>query len=251
MRPFFFGESAAPLYGVWGYPERRSPGAPSALLIPPFGIEGMRSHRAYRQLMALLVRAGIPALRFDPTGTGDSAGEAFEMSIARWTTDVEAAIEEVEALGGGPHPVLVGLRMGGLVAALVSQRIPGIDRIVLWDPVRSGREEVLELTRREVMGGARAGASFVDGFPFPHSLRRDLLTVDLATALPRVRRIDLVLSADAGGWEGVASRWRRSGVETRIHTVPHEGNWREGDRLGSLLLPHAIIREVARCVSTP
>ena len=64
---------------------------------------------------------GLPFLRFDYSGHGESSG-AFEAgSIGEWLAD---AVAVVEALTEGPQ-VLVGSSMGGWISLLLARSLPG------------------------------------------------------------------------------------------------------------------------------
>jgi pimeloyl-ACP methyl ester carboxylesterase len=63
---------------------------------------------------------GLPFLRFDYSGHGESDGVFTDGSIGEWAEDAQAAIE---ALTDGPQ-VLVGSSMGGWIALLLTQKLP-------------------------------------------------------------------------------------------------------------------------------
>lgn len=68
-----------------------------------------------------LARAGIPALRFDFAGRGESEGELFDLSYSNEIEDLDAVIEWL--WGRGIRRVgLFGSSMGGAVALLTAAR---------------------------------------------------------------------------------------------------------------------------------
>ncbi len=82
-------------------------------------------------------------LRFDYSCTGDSLGETPDASWRSWIEDAELALDELVALSGVQRVSLVGLRLGGLVAAaLAGRRSAEVDRVVLWAPPADGAEAV-------------------------------------------------------------------------------------------------------------
>lgn len=99
-----------------------------------------------RSLADDLSARGIPVLRFDYRGTGDSEGadgasDQFETAVA----DVCAAIGVLKEETGVTHVTLCGLRLGTafmLLAAGQSQ----VDELVLLAPVVSGRGYMRELS---------------------------------------------------------------------------------------------------------
>ena len=61
------------------------------VLCPPMGPEYTRSHRTLRHLADRLALAGIPALRFDYHGVGDSAGDEDDPDrVGHWRARVAA-----------------------------------------------------------------------------------------------------------------------------------------------------------------
>ncbi len=144
MNPMYFGASAAPLFGVYHPPLARSAAPRCVLLCPPVGQEYIRAHRAFRQLGIALARAGHHVLRFDYSGTGDSAGDGTGVSLEQWEGDVCTAAEEIRDTSGVERLTLVGLRLGATMALRASRPVAA-DDLVLWDPVTDGGSYLEEL----------------------------------------------------------------------------------------------------------
>jgi pimeloyl-ACP methyl ester carboxylesterase len=115
------------------------------LLCQPWGLEYQCAHRTIRLLATRLARRGWHALRFDYTGTGDSSGDTTEADLGTWHEDVTRAAEELHAIGGSGPLGLVGLRLGGTLAAQAAGGIDGLESLVLWDPIVRGQEWLHEL----------------------------------------------------------------------------------------------------------
>jgi hypothetical protein len=120
------------------------------VLCYPVGGEYLRAHRAFRQLTNLLVRSGVHVLRFDYSGTGDSAGDPLDATLDRWTADVGTAVEELRDSAGIASVSLAGLRLGAVLALGAARAAASdaanaagaplrVDRVALWDPVADGR----------------------------------------------------------------------------------------------------------------
>ena len=93
----------------------------AAVVCPPIGHEYTRSHRTLRHLADRLAAAGVPTLRFDYHGTGDSPGSDLEGArLDRWQQDIAAAIAHVRAQAGCERVCLVGVRLGAALASMVS-----------------------------------------------------------------------------------------------------------------------------------
>lgn len=84
---------------------------------------GFRSDMQGTKALALqewTAAAGVPFLRFDYSGHGQSSGEFLDGCIGDWFADARAAIS---ALTKGPQ-VLVGSSMGGWISLLVARAMP-------------------------------------------------------------------------------------------------------------------------------
>ena len=215
--PLFFGPPEGRLFGCYDPPRGRPNREAAVVLCYPAGHEYVASHRAMRQLAARLCSKGFGVLRFDYYGTGDSAGESEDYTIARARRDVELAIDEARALSRCSEVDLVGLRIGGTIAALVGAGRRGLSRLVLWDPVVDGRRHLEELAALE---GKRAGmtpepargdALEVMGFSLSGALRGEIGKIDLTSAkLPDVERV-LVLGTRPGPEAETLAQAYRSG----------------------------------------
>ena len=111
-------------------------GTPTAGVVMCHGFTGSKSeaHRLFVTTARDFCAHGLAVLRFDFRGSGDSAGEFRDMTIAREIEDAQAAFAflaarpEVEPSRLG----LLGLSMGGCVAACLAGREPGVKALVLW-----------------------------------------------------------------------------------------------------------------------
>ncbi|MBV8273587.1 MAG: alpha/beta hydrolase [Cupriavidus sp.] len=125
--------------------------ATGVVLCAPHMHEAMWTHRGMRHLADDLAAAGIPVLRFDYYGTGDSAGDGGEPDfVPRAVQGVVAAAARLRALTGVENVVLCGLRLGAALAVLASEAMiaePGHApaALVLMSPVVNGRAYLREL----------------------------------------------------------------------------------------------------------
>jgi pimeloyl-ACP methyl ester carboxylesterase len=219
------------------------------VLCYPMGQEYMRAHRAYRQLANLLSRRGHHVFRFDYFGTGDSAGTSDEGSVRLWLGDVAAAIDEFRDNAALASVSLVGLRLGAALAALVAAERPGIEKVVLWDPVVRGTRYCEELLAASKSPAARApspaGTIGVLGFPLTEVLRGELAALDLTRlAHTQAKEVALVVSGERDDWRELHATWQRSGLPVSWQCIPSGGNWNEVDNFGSALLPQELIQGI-------
>ena len=180
-----------------------APDAPArdcvAIVCGPVGHEYTRAHRSLRHLADRLARAGIPALRFDYHGIGDSPGTDLDPGrVAAWRESLRAAVAHARAWSGRSKVALVGMRLGGTLTALQAAAEP-VDALVLWNPVVKGRAYVRELQAIAMSAergpGPADGALQSAGFIYTAETLADLKGLDLLAAAPRARRA-LVLSRD-------------------------------------------------------
>jgi alpha-beta hydrolase superfamily lysophospholipase len=126
--------------------------APMGLVIcKPFGFEAMSAHLSVRAFAEAAAELGIPALRFDHVGTGDSedlvpGADQFEA----WTQDVIAAVQELQRRTGVERVCLLGIRLGAVLAAVAAARLPQVCALIAIAPVISGPRYLRELRTFEL-----------------------------------------------------------------------------------------------------
>lgn len=160
-------------------PEGGTP-AGRALCLPPVvvfchGFTGhkVESHRLFVKAARALGREGCAALRFDFRGSGDSAGEFEEMTVSGEVQDAVAAVQFAREHVGRPV-ALLGLSLGGAVAALATERLGDVAALVLWSAVArpariaramgersSGAPSVVTWQGHYDLGGNLVGQAFV------------------------------------------------------------------------------------------
>ena len=147
MKHHFFGNPQSQLFGVHHRPRGIAVEPTRAVLIcPPIGQEYIRTHWCLRLMASQLCRQGAHVLRMDYSGMGDSAGSLQEVqSIDQWTEDVLTGIARLKELSGAGTVMLVGLRMGALLAAQAARQSNDVNSVVLWEPVEEGARYLKEL----------------------------------------------------------------------------------------------------------
>lgn len=184
----------------------------------PFGYEAICAHRGMRAFAQAIAEAGMPALRFDYLGTGDSPEidpQADQLQI--WTQDVLAAAEELRLRTGVRQVCLLGFRLGALLATLAASQGNTASALVVVSPIITGRRYLRELrtTRMAASLGldhseppvdkqdAHVGGMEVSGFAFSAATLAALAKVDLSTLqsppLPRMLVIDGATMPVPGG----------------------------------------------------
>ena len=113
------------------------------------GLEGEApaSRRTLMRIAEGLAQAGVPALRYDPTGCGDSIDAPGGCDLLPiWRDDLRAAVRFMRQVVGVSEVALVGFRFGALLALELGAEL-GIERLALLAPVVEGRAHLRELSR--------------------------------------------------------------------------------------------------------
>lgn len=110
--------------------------APGVVLFHGFTGDRMESHWLFVKCSRALAQAGIASLRFDFFGSGESEGEFREATLATEIADAEDAASFFRSQNGlDPERIgLLGLSLGGAVAALTAERLRA-RALVLWSAV--------------------------------------------------------------------------------------------------------------------
>lgn len=124
--------------------------APGVLLVPPLLHESPRSRRFIAEVASALAALGLPCLRFDFFGTGDSAGRGDEVDFASMAADLDVATAALRARTGVARVALLAWRGAALLAGLWSQQERPGDRTVLWEPIVDGAVWLRELQDNDV-----------------------------------------------------------------------------------------------------
>lgn len=111
----FFAAGGRQLFGVFSPARGRADAA--VLLCPPMLHEQVRSHRLWALLADALAGQGISVLRFDYAGSGDAEGDSRLLDVGEALNDAEYALAELRAATNALPVHVLGVRLGGFVAA--------------------------------------------------------------------------------------------------------------------------------------
>lgn len=130
------------------------------VICPSIGFEQLHANRSLRHLADGIAAQGIPTLRFDWHGTGDSAGSDADPSRrATWQANVRDAIAWLRNSLGCRRVSLVGQRLGAMlvVEALAAETSDTIecDNLVLWAPTHCGKTFMRQMQTIEQLAEAR------------------------------------------------------------------------------------------------
>lgn len=231
MEAFFFGDSDRPLYGVCH--EADGSGSHGVVLANPGPQESMQTHYAFRVLATQLAHAGCSVLRFDWSGTGDSAGESDCVTFQRCRDDLQMAVQELKDISNARRVSVVGFRLGATIAASTPFKQP-LEQLVLWEPVICGRSYLAELQARE----RRRFGDLLDPPPWwrnsrPHELlgyatnRAHLFEIEALDltkhAAPCARRVGIIVGKIAVPQQILAAFLNEQGIETSLDEFAGDG----------------------------
>lgn len=141
--PFWLGPSTRQLYAAL----HGVPGSPSTgvVLVPPLLHELPCSRRFIADVARELAAMGLPCLRFDFHGTGDSSGSGEDLDFASMHHDLDLAVAALREKTGVARRVLLAWRGSALVVREWLDRGGAADLIVLWEPIVDGQAWLQEL----------------------------------------------------------------------------------------------------------
>jgi alpha-beta hydrolase superfamily lysophospholipase len=158
--PIYFPSGEYQLFG-WLHGAANEGSADLGVVIcNPFGYEALCAHRAIRVLADEIAASGLPALRFDYVGTGDSEDlRATADEIELWIGDVVAAANELRRRTGVTRICLLGIRLGALLATSASTRLDFAVDVAAIAPVVSGKKYLSQLRTMKLAASQRMAAS--------------------------------------------------------------------------------------------
>ena len=217
--PLFFGPDRHSLFGWFHAPAGGARGNLAVVVCPPIGHEYLNSHRPVRHLAERLAQAGVPVLRFDYEGTGNSAARDEDPNrVAAWTQSVHEAIQELRELSGCSRIGLVGVRLGATFAVAAAAQVE-VACLVLWAPCVRGhgyaREmKVLHLTGAKSNAATVAGAIEPGGFLMTDETQRDIGCLDLERVSPKTKRALILTRDDLAEDTRLRDKWIAAGIVT-------------------------------------
>lgn len=213
MRPVSFGESFGLLH--------EATGDCGLVFCGTQGFEQFCIRAAWRRFADEAAAQGFPVLRFDYPHEGDSPGDAQEGPFFdAWRVSLVEAIACLRRETGVEKVVLVGLRLGALLALDHAARIGDVDGLVLLAPVTSGRHYLREtmafasLMRDASVARVAAPGIDVMGFPLDDAAVAELkaLKAPVPTRVPRVLVLTPPLS---GAADALLADLRAQGADAR------------------------------------
>ena len=222
----------------------------SVLFLPPFTEEMHKSRHIVASQARELAEAGYNVMLLDLTGCGDSSGSFADASWRLWQQDAALAADTLRQLSNTPL-ILWGLRMGALLAGDLARERSDVKRLVLWQPMLNGEQQIDQFLRLQTAASALNGKSTFERTAMWNELRSggslNIAGYELASALAlemariRLNDINVICPVDwieVGGSpsgsvslasENVIAHWRDRGGQVDVGYVQGEPFWRTVD----------------------
>jgi uncharacterized protein len=99
----------------------------------------------FTRLATGLAEAGLPSLRFDLRGHGESEGRQEDLTLAGVVNDIRAAVEHVREVTSSGPVGLIGASFSGGLCAYYTTRYPAtVARLVLLNPLLNYKKRFVE-----------------------------------------------------------------------------------------------------------
>ena len=222
------------LFGWLHRPPAAAPARWGLVLCKPFGFEALCGHRSMRAFAGRAAGLGMPVLRFDYLGTGDSDEiDAAADQIEIWTRDIANAVAELRRRTGVARVCLLGFRLGALLAVLATRQCQ-VDALALIAPVLSGRRYLREARTAQLaaeaaeaasggipIAGAPDGAMEMNGFPLSAASVARLSALDIdGLELPGIAKVLLIDRSDLPAARAWSQALAGRGAEVSYHALP-------------------------------
>ncbi len=133
------------IFTVTHRPESRR-GKSGVLMLHPFAEEKLWVGRATTRLARAICASGLPVLRFDHRGHGDSDRAHHEMTLASMDEDLAAAAASFREAEGVDELHLFGFRFGGTMALRRAGELGAVS-VGAVNPVAAGGDYLLKALR--------------------------------------------------------------------------------------------------------
>ena len=244
IQPFFLDAQPGRRFCVF-YPAQGTCRG-SVLHVHPFAEEMNKSRRMAALQARALAAAGFSVLTLDCYGCGDSSGDFSEARWDVWKADVALGAAWLRQQSAAPLSMW-GLRLGALLMLDAANAIPHpFERLVLWQPVLSGRTHLTQFLRlrlaSDMLNGAGAKPS-IQGLRDRLAAGETLeiggyeLAPPLAAALDSLELAELGRPGSAHEWMEIGDRpqtpataqvieaWTKRGIPVRNNRLPGEPFW--------------------------
>jgi exosortase A-associated hydrolase 2 len=239
------------------------PAHTSVLFLHPFAEEMHKSRRTVSSQARALAAAGYTVMLLDLSGSGDSSGDFSEASWEIWLEDAGCALDTLMKRSAAPV-TLWGLRLGALLAGELSQGRNDLKKLILWQPVLSGEQQIDQFLRLETAGLAlnshvtfdrnilwnelRSGRSLeIAGYELSSTMVLEMAKSRLKDMKPGcpvawIEIGNLLNNGPSTGSQSAIAHWQDTGVELESTQVQGSPFWRISDAVDSAALETATLK---------
>ena len=172
--PLYFPADEPKLFAWLHEPANAATAELGLVICKPFGYEAICAHRSLRAFADMSAAAGVPALRFDYSSTGDSADFDGEGNrIEQWRDDIISAVEELRRRTRVSRVCLLGFRLGAMLATVAAGCCDCVDSLILVAPVTSGRRYAGEMRTTAMAAALRLKSATTSNTTAPTATEAD------------------------------------------------------------------------------
>jgi alpha-beta hydrolase superfamily lysophospholipase len=231
------------------------PSRVGVVLCSPFGWDEVSSYRTRYEWAERLAGTGLPVVRFDWPGTGDSAGAPSDPDrLTVWCQSLINVATYLRATTGVETVAAIGIGLGGLIAIEAVRRGAPISDVALWGAPRDGREFVRgERAFARMQDSQRGGGDDAlvpegwvqsGGFVLSAELAADLRGVDVRSSAEGLRRVLLLDRDGLAMSDDVIEGLRSAGAEVLQASGKGYGSFVH--RAETAELPARVVAELDR-----
>ena len=253
LRPVLIDGAQGALIGFYHPPAEGVARRGDAMVVPAFAEEMNRCRSMVTFQAQALAALGIGTLVLDMHGTGCSAGEFNEGAWEGWRDDMRLGIAWLRQHGNGCR-LLLGVRLGALMAAELAADDPAIDQLLLWVPVVAGKaywtqflririaadmalpngvKSTEELRRQSAEGQVVEASGYLVGPALAQQLDRLAMPDAARLQGKQVAWLEVVANAEASVPRANAKQaedWRAKGVAIQQQQVVGPAFWQVHER---------------------
>ena len=254
MKPLYFGDTQNQLYGV--YHQANNESNSGIVICPPIGEEYIRAHRAITRIASKLASNDFHVLRFDYFSTGDSAGATGEGGTERWTNDIHTAIQNLSDISGAKRISLLGFRFGATLAALATHANK-IDKLVLVDPVKDGKDYLYSLAqingvllkqhKRKIQHTKKSipiRENEYLGFLFPEKLQQSIAKTKLYNCNISANKAHILSTDNQDTFTEIIKKFDESPTNMKYSFFGLKDNWNNLESLKQANIPPTITQSI-------
>lgn len=156
LEAFYLPAAAGQRFCLFHQPDAQTARRGAVVYVHPFAEEMNKSRRMAALQARALAAAGYAVLQIDLHGCGDSSGDFGDASWESWIEDVVLAYAWLQQHSDGDL-WLWGLRSGCLLVGEAAARISQPCKLLLWQPVVSGKQFLQQFLRLKLAGEMLGG----------------------------------------------------------------------------------------------